>query len=263
MLRHSISRFLLAFLLIGLSAWSSAHAALVLNGLSADAHAIDTASGSPSARNGIGDTTGGNTSEILRTGLSGSTGATASQTIVFVFQLPTVAPSEPITGATLNFTFLSYQTAGAAVATLGNIDLYGLGYRSSSTVLATDYYHGALDPSTSATRIQDNLLATSGLTTNSAIATNASAALTAYINAQYSAGAQAGDYIFFRLSPDSASYPDPSNGARGYNIASADHSTTSFRPTLTLDQVPEPSRALFALLGCTALAFRRSRKPHH
>jgi hypothetical protein len=111
---------------------------------------------------------------------------------VYVFQLPTLAAGQQIASA--DFTFYD-----AASGSIYNTDLYGLGFRTSPTVLATDWYSGPND--THNTRLESGIISPSftfsGLLTTSS---TADVALVTYLNSQYSAGAVGGDFVFLRLS---------------------------------------------------------------
>jgi autotransporter-associated beta strand protein len=145
--------------------------------------------------------------------LPGGSGSPAlDRCSVFVFQLPNLGTvATPFSSAVFRF-HLSSKTG-----TPQNIDLYGLGRRTSATVLASDYYGQTttLDPS-DATYLQNNILIPT--TTNGIVATDSTAtALRNYLNAQYASGTGAGQYVFLRLSSDAARA-----GAHRYNITSAD-----------------------------------------
>ncbi len=110
---------------------------------------------------------------------------------VFVFQLPVLAPGQTITGSDFSF----YDTASGSKY---NVDLYGLGYRASPTVLASDWYSGPNDSQNAL--IQAGIIAPSysfagRITTSS----GADLLLTNYLNSQYAAGG-GGNYVFLRLS---------------------------------------------------------------
>ncbi len=129
-------------------------------------------------------------------------GATGTQdgALIFVFQLPSLGAGESITSASLDINLLRIANSPQ-----GNVDLYGLGFRNTPTVLAADYYQGPLGGDlTGVFEIQDDFStqasAIGRLTSNETGKVN----LSAYINAQYQAGASAGDYIFIRLNPDVA-----------------------------------------------------------
>jgi hypothetical protein len=111
---------------------------------------------------------------------------------VFVFQLPVLAPGQLITAADFSF----YDNASSSKY---NVDLYGLSYRSASTVLPSDWYSGPGDSQN--TLLQAGIIPASynfsGRITSS---TGADAVLLAYLNAQYVAGAAGGNYVFLRLS---------------------------------------------------------------
>jgi autotransporter-associated beta strand protein len=131
---------------------------------------------------------------------------------VLVFKLPNFgAVANPFTSSSLRFN-LSSKTG-----TPPNIDLYGLGRRVSSTVLASDYYGATstADP-TDATLIQSNILIST--TANGPVYTSSTGAtaLKNYLNTQYASGAGAGQFVFIRLSSDAAS-----TTAKSYTITPA------------------------------------------
>ena len=116
---------------------------------------------------------------------------------VVVFQLPDLgAVANPFTSASLRFNLAS------KTGTPPNLDLYGLGRRASSAVLAGDYYgqSSTVDP-TDATLLQNNILIST--TANGPVYTSSggATALRTYLNSQYAGGAGAGQYVFLRLSP--------------------------------------------------------------
>ncbi|HLL90771.1 MAG TPA: PEP-CTERM sorting domain-containing protein [Tepidisphaeraceae bacterium] len=179
---------------------------------------------------------------------------------VFVFQLPSLGSQE----TTFTDATLSLRLVGTAAAGNGNytLDLYGLGRRATADVLGTDYYEGNTEDATDATRLVDNFITPSTTTgTRSASV----AALSAYLTAQYADGAGAGQYVFFRLNPDSATVPDQTPGADlrlGYQIATADNATVGNRPVLTYtaDTTPVPEPTSLALLSLGGLAMVRRRR---
>ncbi len=139
---------------------------------------------------------------------------------VLVFQLPNLgAIPNPFTSASLRFNL------SAKTGTPPNIDIYGLGRRVSSAVLASDYYGATstADPS-DATLIQNNILIST--TANGPIYTSSAAAtaLKNYLNTQYASGTGAGQYVFIRLSSDTAS-----TTAKSYTITAANAATNGPR----------------------------------
>ena len=136
------------------------------------------------------------TSTTLIAGTAGSTGK--ERCPVIPFQLPDFgAVTNPFLSASFSCNISSYT--GTPV---GNTDLYGLGRRASATVLTNDYWAGtsAVDP-TDATFLQGNLLLAPPAT---GIVASSVAALANYLNAQYAGGAGAGQFVFLRLSTDTA-----------------------------------------------------------
>ena len=150
-------------------------------------------------------------------------GAQYNISAVLPFELPTLAAGETISTAELRV-YLEAVAGG-----LGNhVDVYGLPYRSTSTVLSSDFFAGDYGTDASATALQDDIFTLS--TTNGQKTTNCSEAFANFINAQYTAGAVGGDFIFIRLGLDvsnSANYDY-------WTISSQDATTAANRPVLTL-----------------------------
>ncbi|MDF3128477.1 hypothetical protein P0Y35_04655 [Kiritimatiellaeota bacterium B1221] len=143
-----------------------------------------------------------------------------------------------------------------------NGDLYGLGYRTSSAVVAGDYYKGTLDATE--TLIQDNFLDSSMSINyiNYHTSDTGDTALTDYLNAQYTASAADrlnGDdiYVFLRVSPDTGA---TGGSYRYFNIKTAENSGTS--PMLTYETAAIPEAGTLSLLvvsGIVLVLFQRKR----
>ncbi len=132
---------------------------------------------------------------------------------VYVFQLPSLgAVANPFTSVKFQF-YLSSKTGTAP-----NVDLYGLGRRTSSTVLASDYYGETTtaDP-TDATFLQNNILISTTAVGVVSTSSTGNTALINYLNTQYASGAGAGQYVFLRLSGETAA-----TGSNRYGLTSAD-----------------------------------------
>ncbi len=147
----------------------------------------------------------------------GGSGSTVDRCVVFPFLLPSLGTIQnPFTEALLTFNLESNTFSPADC----NLDLYGLGSRPSATVLASDYYSetNTPDPTPGVTKLQEEIcmpgtspsLVTSGSTGNTA--------LLAYLNTQYAGGANAGKFVFLRLSKDAIT----DTAARRYTVTSAD-----------------------------------------
>ncbi len=149
--------------------------------------------------------------------LCGYSGTTAYSPVI-VFQLPTLPAGKEFSAASLRL----YYAIKTNIPTY-NGDLYGLGVSVNSTVQPSDHYAGNLDPTV--TLIQDNLVtpATAYGPLVSSVPT-----LTDYLNAAYDKGAGAGQYVFFRLSPDVAGL----NAVNRYNLQSAEAANVDHRPLL-------------------------------
>ena len=132
---------------------------------------------------------------------------------VFAFQLPdfgTVA--SPFARASLTLHLRGMETVP------GNLDLYGLGARSSPTVLASDFWGETPTPDfIDAEFLQDNLM----VPTSPTGVSHTSADISSYLNAQYAGGSNAGKYVFIRLSTDA----DFANSQR-YFITTANAAAT-------------------------------------
>ncbi|MEY4244860.1 MAG: hypothetical protein RLZZ245_2445, partial [Verrucomicrobiota bacterium] len=195
---------LLAALLVSVP---SAHAA-ILYGLNSDTDIRED--GSVSVTNGTSLLAGGTASPV------------ADRTAVYVFQLPNFGTvANPFTTAKFQFNILTKS------GTPPNVDLYGLGRRASSTVLASDYYGETTTVDlTDATLLQTNILSSAIATGVRSTSTAGSTSLIDYLNAQYASGAGAGQYVFLRFSTKAAA-----TGANRYALTPADTGTAGSQDT--------------------------------
>jgi hypothetical protein len=190
---------------------------------------------------------------------------------VYVFRLPTLAAGMRIGAADFSFYADGYSSNYT-------VDLYGLLYRTSSTVLTSDAYSGPND--TQNTLIQSTILPRFGPVGRIATTSAADTSLAAYLNAQYAAGAVGGDYVFLRLSNSVANGDNP-NVDFVYNADLAYYLNTIYPGLLTyfeglyspklditttvgsVSAVPEPSYLIVLAWGLLAGAFvnwRRSKE---
>jgi hypothetical protein len=144
---------------------------------------------------------------------------------VMVFALPTLAAGETVTDANLDIYLATIRDSMTF-----NADLYGLPYRSTSSVVVGDFYEGVYDGDSGATALQNDIctpsMSTGALESNSTGDSN----LATYLAAQYTAGAEGGDYVFIRVSPDTTDAPN----YKYYQFTTADGATASERPVLTI-----------------------------
>ncbi len=228
--------------------WITTSHSATLNGLTTDNTVIGTTAGS------VG--TGVNADPNLEVAWTGRASSTNLYEYVMVFQLPTLALGETIGIATLNFRLTGATVAVVPVDGLGfNIDLHGLAYRASSTVVVGDYFVGASDPSPSATLLQSDLFVQGSLPTAGAYTTSASGStnLAAYLNNQYTNGATGGaDHVFVRFTADAFDL-----NAR-ILVGTANNIETANRPFIEYTVVPEPSSlALLMVTGACLIGRRR------
>ncbi len=153
--------------------------------------------------------------------------AGSAYSAVYAFQLPNVGNvANPFTSASF--------TVGLSTSTSTwggqNLDVYGLGARSSATVLASDAFCGSLD-STDATRLVDNWINLNvGSVVPTGLRTVSNSALLSYLNTQYASGAGAGKFVFLRISPDAMG-----NTWKNVKFAASEYTANpAWRPTLTL-----------------------------
>lgn len=160
--------------------------------------------------------------------------------VVYVFQVPSSVLSDSslrFTQASLTLKLGSTINAAAAV----NGDLYGVGYSTSSTVLAEDFYRGALD--TANMLIQDNLMTPA--TANYATLTANNTAMVDYLNQCLDNARNDGAtnaYVFFRVNADGFSY------GNHYGIAMAEAGGTAI-PKLAYTAEPISSWRTLPLGG--------------
>ena len=173
---------------------------------------------------------------VLKLGQSASTGDPYTTNAIIPFQLPVRPIGKNVVAAQLkiNIAYIRHWIGSS-------IDLYGLPYKSNNTISPSDFYDQTFpDAAFTATGIQDSYVVrdTEGseplgteILTDREVTTNSSGdlALTNYLNAQYDAGAIAGDYVFLRLSVDAT---QGSVGAHYYGIS--DESTNE-APLLTIE----------------------------
>ena len=154
------------------------------------------------------------------------------QCLVYVFELPELQPEHEVKTADLSFYFEGFSY----YIPVGNVDLYGLAYRTGATILSSDFYQGSLDSDPNVTVIEDNIAVPSS-SPGSFINTDSAAdtALVAYLNAQYMSGAIAGDFVFLRLNPDN----DETNSPQRYwTFSMADNTNVAQKPVLSVTTAP-------------------------
>jgi hypothetical protein len=179
------------------------------------------------------------TDPTLYAGRSG-TGGTVDRCIVLPFQLPDLGvASNPFSTASFTFHLVSNDFS----PTVCNLDLYGLTNRGSATVLASDFYSetNVADPAAGTTRLQDDICNQSSPAGNYTSSAAANSGLVAYLNAQYAGGANAGKFVFLRLSKDTA----VGAVAKKFTVTAADGASTA--------NAGQPDYAVWPQLDYTAV----------
>ncbi|MHB1157560.1 MAG: right-handed parallel beta-helix repeat-containing protein [Phycisphaerales bacterium] len=198
-------------------------------------------------------------SVAARVGISayGSGSDKQTRSYVVAFLLPVLASNETITQATLavRFGFLTLDGSGQNINY--NVDLYALGQTSEDPGVIADVHWASTEIDT---RFGNQLLMDNWIISTTPAGTTmeySDAALFDFLNQMIAAG-HAGEYVFFRLSPDRGF--DATGGY--YNFNTQDHVTANFRPSLTIDvgnvtllPIPEPST--FSLICLMGLFIRR------
>ncbi len=145
-------------------------------------------------------------SEFIKLGKSDNAGNPNLTSAIIPFQLPAIpAGKTQVEGAQLNI----YVPYGKEY-TDTSIDLYGLTYKGSDVISASDYYSGAFSSGSGVANGTDYGIEEALFSKNNPIkyldisrfelSSANKTSLVNYINAQYTAGAVAGDWIFLRLS---------------------------------------------------------------
>lgn len=117
---------------------------------------------------------------------------------VFPFQLPELPAGKEVVSAKFQ---VNLEGFNAIEFISGELDLYGLPFRSSATVLVSDGYAGAFDADLTATALQESFATKTTPIGVVESTINGNQALIAYLNTQYLTAAT-GDYVFLRLSND-------------------------------------------------------------
>jgi hypothetical protein len=186
----------------------------------------------------------GSSSGIHRIG--SATTAGYGRNMLVVFQLPELgAVSNPFTTATFSVNFANKSGSPAY-----NVDLYGLAAQATPTLPTTVFHaNSTVDGRPGITLIQQDFATT---TTALGSLSTSGGNLLAYLNAQYNAGAGAGQYVVLRFNPDSSTL---GTTAVGYNFSSVDNGTNPI-PSITYTAIPEPGGGALLLLGGMGLMSR-------
>ncbi len=152
---------------------------------------------------------------------------------VYVFELPEIPSSKILDNVILT---LHHSGRDGVNDITYEVDLRGLRYSSSNTVVLGDY-------SAEGVLIQEGIL-NKALSPSRYISTSESGSsnLVDWINGMYGDGATAGDYIFLRLEPDSI----PANiTINSFRVDSANISDEEKRPKLLLEYALRPHTVTF------------------
>lgn len=172
---------------------------------------------------------------------------------VFIFELPALLNGEKVSAASLTLTITSSYSSQPSDGEPFNIDLWGLGFRTSTTPI--NQYLDADESSEAGEEmlIDDWFKEGQYSGANHVVTTDPDdSTLARYLQSFYDATPdyKGGAYVFLRINPDA----DPRSGTyaqTGFSIASRDSNTAGSRPFLSITTaVPEPSAfGLIALTG--------------
>ncbi|MEO9968176.1 MAG: T9SS type A sorting domain-containing protein [Reichenbachiella sp.] len=151
------------------------------------------------------------------------------ETAVMPFEIPTIPEGMVIVAAQLDFT-----TNQVPAWMAQSNDLTALPYREAPTVLGTDHYQGEYGGDPSAYGIQESIITPTTVAGAHTTSDSANDAIVAYMNEQIANGAEAGDFVFFRLNPDVA---DAVNYAR-VDIDSHESNSNTGGANLTVTFMP-------------------------
>lgn len=111
-------------------------------------------------------------------------------------------------GETLSFATLDINIEFVTDWAWQDYDLYGLPFRSSPTVLATDHWQGDYGTDANAFALQQKLFSQASEVSKITTSEEAGTLIAEYINTQISNGAKEGDYVFFRINVNVVDAPD-------------------------------------------------------
>ena len=201
-------------------------------------------------------------------------------------------PARPAGHAVDTASLAAYLVSRNGVPTF-NVDVWGMGYKAAATYSTNDYpdVDGDNNPGTggglsvhapqrreilfsdstdlgaayglaSRTKVLNDLLTTASAL--NAYATGSDPALVSYLNAVYDAGAVAGDYVVFRLSPDSNLTPSSAN--LRYHVGTKESAANNAQAAILslefveVEQepvVPEPGSLILMTLAGFVVSLRR------
>jgi hypothetical protein len=213
-----------------------------------------------------GEAISNGTAGDIRVGARTGTTKTAG---IFPFKLPSLSSGQAITSATLTFHVRGDDTRPPITGS--HIDLYGLPYDAGSfDQLASRQSEGPNDTTAGVSKLQDDFISASDVPQDGTpLYEFVSVDVSSFLNDQYTAGAQAGDYAVFRLSQDVVSaYGDVSrfkfvsSGGDAGTIDSPTNDIAAGAPylTYTVGAVPEPSALALFGLGALGMGMRRRRR---
>lgn len=161
------------------------------------------------------------------------TGGIYNSNVVLAFRLPALPAGQVVGSAGLHWFYEeNYKSRGYPA------DLYGLGYRAGSTdpcdvVQLSDYYAGTADTNPNVTLLGEKVNGHFAVGTWRGIS-DPSKVMAAYLQSLYDAGAQANDWVLFRLNPQ-GSYI----GYARHSILSTNYPDSAFHPYLEYEMMPD------------------------
>jgi len=177
-------------------------------------------------------------------------------TAILPFQLPDLgAKEDPFLAADLGVHV--YQIGNDTVT---GVDLYGVRVDPDPSIKVEDHYQGAaFDPTPGVVLIQEDFLTPGGPVGFEAEPNNftndaGDAALVDYLNASYAGGANAGSFVFLRMSYGADGF---AAGWDAYKFTTSEAQFEGDWPILSFTAVPEPASLLAVACGVAVALTRR------
>jgi arylsulfatase A-like enzyme len=163
----------------------------------------------------------------LRIGANSNNSSPSGRNAVVIFPMPVLAAGEQVSNASL-----TVNVAGRSGAPTFNVDLWGIGFQTSTAAIV-EYFEGNTGDAGN-TKLQDNVITPSFTSGDVTLANHAGLAV--YLQTFYAANSNyaGGSYVFLRMNPDA----DSGTTSLGWSISAAESGTPA---VLTVSTVGGPT----------------------